>query len=112
MNNLQNIQKLLKNKEFVALALVCCALGLYQLVQYFRYFYPGASQTTFNAMKDAENKLKLQQKKFANIKKHADVYQTMYILNFVLPLICIYLGVKHIKDMKLVLYIPFLFILT
>ena len=86
------------------LLIVIVSLFLYTTIQNVRFFNPGSKLSTFNAIKNLKQSIKLKQKELVLAQKKPKLYQELFIINIVLLLLIVCVCVYYFMDWDLLIF--------
>ena len=99
-----NIKKIANYSLLPTAILVTIALGLYSIIQRFRFFYVQPNSTTFNAVKDLGIHIDRLKDKYKLAEKRPELYQELYIINIVVLLLIVTIISYYFMDWELLVY--------
>ena len=98
--------KTIANYSFLPISIiVTIVLGLYSIIQRFRFFNVKPKLTTLNAVKDLEEEIDTLKDKYKLAQKRPDLYQQLYIINIVVLLLLVTLALYYFMNWDLLIYV-------
>ena len=102
-----DVKKVVNYSFLPTTLLIIIALGLYSLIQRYRYFHVATTLTKFDAMQNLKDKITLMEKKYKLALKKPGLYQQLYMINIIVLLLVVGIAVYYFLDWDLLIYALF-----